>query len=40
MVDPADVPRFADLGVIANFEPLWAQHDDFQTELTEPRLGP
>ena len=24
VVDPADLPRFADLGVVANFEPLWA----------------
>jgi predicted amidohydrolase YtcJ len=39
VVDPADLPRFAALGVIANFEPLWAQLDDCQTELTIPRLG-
>ncbi|MEV2272120.1 amidohydrolase [Nonomuraea africana] len=40
LVDPADLPRFAELGVIANFEPLWAQLDPLQTELTVPRLGP
>jgi predicted amidohydrolase YtcJ len=40
LVDPADVPRFAALGVIANVEPLWAQRDAVQRELTEPRLGP
>ncbi|MER6943674.1 amidohydrolase [Nonomuraea sp. NPDC000554] len=39
LVDPADLPRFAELGVIANFEPLWAQLDPLQTELTVPRLG-
>lgn len=39
LVDPADVPRFAQLGVIANFEPLWAQLDPIMVELTEPRLG-
>ncbi|WP_219472218.1 amidohydrolase [Nonomuraea rhizosphaerae] len=39
LVDPADLPRFAELGVIANFEPLWAQLDPLQTELTIPRLG-
>jgi predicted amidohydrolase YtcJ len=40
LVDPADRPRFAQLGVVANFEPLWACLDDAQLELTLPRLGP
>ena len=40
LVHPDDRPRFAGLGVIANFEPLWAQHDDSMLELTFPRLGP
>ncbi len=40
LVDPADRPRFATLGVIANFEPLWARLDADMTELTMPRLGP
>jgi predicted amidohydrolase YtcJ len=40
LVDPADLPRFADLGVIANFEPLWTQLDPVQTDLTLPRIGP
>ncbi|ATL25457.1 amidohydrolase [Streptomyces formicae] len=39
VVDPADLPRFAALGVIANFEPLWAQPDPLQTELSIPRIG-
>jgi predicted amidohydrolase YtcJ len=39
-IDPADVPRFAALGVVANLEPLWAQLDPSQVELTLPRLGP
>lgn len=39
-VSPADMPRFKELGVIANFEPLWAQQDPVMTELTFPRLGP
>ena len=39
LVDPADLPRFAELGVVANFEPLWAQLDPVQTELTLPRIG-
>jgi predicted amidohydrolase YtcJ len=40
LVQPDDVSRFAALGVIANFEPLWAQQDALMRELTEPRLGP
>lgn len=40
LVDPGDRPRFARLGVIANFEPLWAQLEPGMTELTIPRLGP
>jgi predicted amidohydrolase YtcJ len=40
LVDPADLGRFAELGVIANFEPYWAKFDAWQTELTVPRLGP
>jgi predicted amidohydrolase YtcJ len=40
VIDPADLPRFAQLGVIANFEPLWARPDALMTELTQPRLGP
>ena len=40
VVHPADLPRFRALGVIANFEPLWAQRDPIMVDLTEPRLGP
>jgi len=39
LVDPADLPRFATLGVIANFEPLWARLDPIMVDLTIPRLG-
>jgi predicted amidohydrolase YtcJ len=39
LVDPVDLPRFAALGVIANVEPLWAQLDPLQRDLTMPRLG-
>ncbi|MHA7243117.1 amidohydrolase [Paeniglutamicibacter antarcticus] len=38
-INPIDLPRFKDLDVIANFEPLWAQQDPVMTELTFPRLG-
>jgi predicted amidohydrolase YtcJ len=40
LVHPDDLPRFARLGVVANFEPLWAQLDPLMLELTIPRLGP
>jgi predicted amidohydrolase YtcJ len=33
------VPRFAELGVIANCQPLWAQSDAQMEELTVPFLG-
>lgn len=39
LVDDADLGRFADLGVIPNMQPLWAQLDDLMTVLTVPRLG-
>lgn len=39
IVDPADIGRFVELGVIANFEPYWAKYDSWQVSLTEPRLG-
>ncbi|MFD0995003.1 hypothetical protein HNR16_002292 [Pseudoclavibacter chungangensis] len=39
LIDPADLPRFAQLGVIACAQPLWAQLDALMTVLTVPRLG-
>ncbi|QIM17926.1 amidohydrolase [Leucobacter coleopterorum] len=39
LLDPADVSRFAKLGVIANFEPYWAQCDAVMRDLTIPHLG-
>lgn len=39
LLDPADVARFAALGVIANFEPYWAQCDAVMRDLTIPHLG-
>jgi hypothetical protein len=39
-VHPDDIPRFRDLGVAANFSPLWARADPNTIDLTEPRLGP
>jgi predicted amidohydrolase YtcJ len=40
LIHPADVPRFARLGVTANMQALWACNDDQMTELTLPFLGP
>lgn len=40
LIHPDDIPRFRELGVIANFQPLWALADDYQVELTMPYLGP
>jgi predicted amidohydrolase YtcJ len=40
LIDPADIPRFRALGVVANFEALWANGDEYLTKLTEPALGP
>jgi len=39
MFDPADIPRFAELDVVANFQPLWAYADEYVTELTIPFIG-
>ncbi|SDM19685.1 hypothetical protein SAMN05421823_11177 [Catalinimonas alkaloidigena] len=40
LIDSADIPRFRTLGVVANFQPLWAFADTYITDLTEPALGP
>ncbi|MGW0467882.1 amidohydrolase [Streptomyces sp. NPDC003027] len=39
VVHPADVPRFAELGAVANLQPLWAAHEPQLDELTTPFLG-
>ncbi|MFD5601170.1 amidohydrolase [Leucobacter sp. NPDC058333] len=39
LLDPADVDRFAELDIIANFEPYWAQCDAVMRDLTIPHLG-
>jgi predicted amidohydrolase YtcJ len=39
LFDPADIPRFASLGVVADFQPLWAYRDAYIKDLTEPKLG-
>jgi predicted amidohydrolase YtcJ len=40
LVNPADFPRFKALNVIANFQLLWAQRDDYITNATLNYLGP
>jgi hypothetical protein len=40
LFDPADIPRFRELGVVASFQPFWAQADEYIRDLTEPALGP
>jgi hypothetical protein len=39
LIDPADVPRFKALGVVASFQALWHMRDAYVRDLTEPRLG-
>ena len=39
LFDPADIPRFKELDVVANFQPLWAYADEYITELTIPFIG-
>jgi predicted amidohydrolase YtcJ len=39
VVHPDDVPRFAELKVVANMQPLWARHEDQMDILTIPFLG-
>lgn len=39
LIHPDDIPRFASLNVVANFQPLWAYPDDYITELTVPFIG-
>jgi predicted amidohydrolase YtcJ len=38
-IDPADVPRFATLGVVANTQPLWARAEPSVTEVAVPMVG-
>jgi predicted amidohydrolase YtcJ len=40
VVHPDDVRRFAELGVTANMQALWAAHEPQMDELTIPFIGP
>ena len=39
LIHPDDLPRFAQLGVIANIQPLWTYFDPMNAQLIEPRIG-
>jgi predicted amidohydrolase YtcJ len=39
VIQPQDVPRFRELGVVANAQPYWAQMEPQMEELTLPFLG-
>jgi len=39
VVHPDDIPRFRELDVIANFQPLWAYADEYVMELNLPFVG-
>ena len=39
IVQPEDIPRFRQLGVVANCQPYWAQMEPQMEELTVPFLG-
>jgi predicted amidohydrolase YtcJ len=40
LVDPADIPRFAELGVFANFQPFWMFADPSIEQSVAPLIGP
>ena len=40
LINPLDIPRFYDLGVIPSFQALWACPDKYIVDLTFPVLGP
>lgn len=40
IVHPDDLPRFRELGAVANAQPLWAVNEPQMLELTIPFLGP
>lgn len=39
IIDPADIPRFAKLNVVANFQPVWAYADEYIVDLTLPFIS-
>jgi predicted amidohydrolase YtcJ len=39
LIDPLDRPRFAELGIVANFQSLWAFPDQYITDVNLPQVG-
>ena len=39
IIHPSDIPRFAALNVVANFQPLWAYADKYVIDLTLPFIS-
>lgn len=39
VIHPDDHPRFAELGAVANFQPLWAYADEYVVDLTLPFIS-
>jgi predicted amidohydrolase YtcJ len=40
LVDPADIPRFRELDVIASFQLQWARPDNYSVDAVLPYIGP
>ena len=40
LIDPADIPRFRELGVIANMSPLWSRNDNWEGVMAPRLFGP
>ncbi|MEZ5925538.1 MAG: amidohydrolase [Hyphomicrobiaceae bacterium] len=40
VLDPADIPRFHELGTVANIQPLWARHEPSVDDVALPMVGP
>lgn len=38
-IDPADTPRFHELGAMMNIQPLWARHEPSVTDVALPMVG-
>jgi predicted amidohydrolase YtcJ len=38
-IDPADIPRFHELGAMMNIQPLWARHEPSVTDIALPMVG-
>ncbi len=39
VIHPDDIPRFGELSVVANFQPLWARLDAYIKDLNIPAIG-